>query len=247
MGESALDQYLEAWNAKPVLRLLYADMFDRIASACGPGPTLEIGSGIGKLKEQVPDVICSDIQFSPWLNLVADAQKLPFADGTFGNIVMVDVLHHVEFPIKFLRAAGRVLRPGGRLIMVEPAITWGSSFFYRCLHQEPVDMSADIFLDGVTTPGRDPYAANQAIPTLLVRNASRFHSMVPEFRIGDVFWFSLAAYPLSGGFKKWALLSQRMARRALQLEHCVERVVGRTLGFRMLVVIERSGDQSAGN
>lgn len=246
MGDT-LSQHREIWNTKPVLRLLYGDMFDRIASACGPGPTLEIGAGIGKLKEQLPNVISSDIQFSPWLSLVADAQRLPFAEGTFGNIVMVDVLHHVEFPIKFLRAAGRVLRPGGRLIMVEPAITWGSSFFYRCLHQEPVDMSADIFRDGMTTPGRDPYAANQAIPTLLIQDAGRFHSLVPELRIDDVSWFSFAAYPLSGGFKKWALLSQRIAQRTLQLERRLETVFGRKLGFRMLIVIERSLDHEAPN
>jgi 2-polyprenyl-3-methyl-5-hydroxy-6-metoxy-1,4-benzoquinol methylase len=43
----------------------------------------------------------------------------------------VDVLHHLEFPVVFFREAARVLRPGGRVLMVEPAITWGSSFFYR--------------------------------------------------------------------------------------------------------------------
>src|SRR5688572_22018819 len=110
------------WDRKPVLRAIYRDMFDRIAHACGPGPTLEIGAGIGKLKERLPDVIASDIQFSPWLSLVADAQNLPFREGTFGNIVMIDVLHHVEFPLRFLHSAGKALRPGGRLVMVEPAI-----------------------------------------------------------------------------------------------------------------------------
>lgn len=245
--EDTLTQHREIWNTKPVLRLLYGDMFDRIVSACGPGPTLEIGAGIGKLKEQVPDVISSDIQFSPWLSLVADAQNLPFAEGTFGNIVMVDVLHHVEFPIKFLRAAGRVLKPGGRLIMVEPAITWGSSFFYRFLHQEPVDMSVDIFRDGVTTPDRDPYAANQAIPTLLVRNTGRFHSLVPELKIDDVSWFSFAAYPLSGGFKKWTLLSQRLVQGTLKVERRLESALGRKLGFRMLIVIERAPERTARN
>ena len=31
------------------------------------------------------------------VRFVADAQNLPFADGTLGNIVMVDVLHHIEY------------------------------------------------------------------------------------------------------------------------------------------------------
>jgi len=238
MGDT-LQEHRAVWDAKRALQLIYGDMFDRIAAACGPGPTLEIGAGIGKLKTRVPQVISSDIQFSPWVDLVADAQKLPFSAGTFGNIVMVDVLHHVEFPMKFLRTAAEVLRPSGRLVMVEPAITWGSAVFYRYLHQEPVDMSANIFLDGEPDPARDPYAANQAIPTLLVRNAGRFHQLVPELRLTDVSWFSFAVYPLSGGFKRWTLMSEGMARAGIALERRVERFLGRSLAFRMMTVMAR--------
>jgi SAM-dependent methyltransferase len=238
MGDT-LREHRGVWDTKPALRLIYCDMFERIAAACGPGPTLEIGAGIGKLKTRIPDVVSSDIQFSPWIDLVADAQKLPFNGGTFGNIVMVDVLHHVEFPMKFLRTAAEVLRPNGRLVMVEPAITWGSALFYRYLHQEPVDMSADIFVDGVSDPERDPYAANQAIPTLLVRHASRFHQLVPELKLTDVSWFSFAVYPLSGGFKRWTLVNEGMARAGIALERRLEPVLGRSLGFRMLTVMAR--------
>src|SRR5579863_9357222 len=122
-----LDGYRSIWDRKPVIQAVYRDMFDRIAARCGEGPTLDVGAGIGKLKERLPDLIASDIQYSPWLDLVADAQHLPFAPGSLGNIVMIDVLHHVEFPIRFLRAAGTALRRGGRIVMVEPAITWGSA------------------------------------------------------------------------------------------------------------------------
>jgi SAM-dependent methyltransferase len=234
-----LAHYRDIWDRKPVLRAVYRDMFDRIAARCGPGPTLDIGAGIAKLKERWPDVIASDIQFSPWVDLVADAQNLPFAPGSLGNIVMVDVLHHVEFPIAFLQAAGEALRPGGRLIMIEPAITWGSSLFYRFIHQEPVVMSADLFATGAPDPDRDPYDANQAIPTLLVRNRERFHQLVPSLRIVDIAWFSFAVYPLSGGFKPWVLVSEAVARRFLKLEQCVESQLGRWLGFRMLIVVKR--------
>ena len=227
------------WDRKPVLRLIYRDIFDRVAAACGPGPTLEIGAGLGKLRDRLPDVIASDIQFSPWLSLVADAQNLPFRDGTLGNIVMIDVLHHVEFPLRFLRAAGQALRPGGRMVMVEPAITWGSALFYRYIHQEPVDTRAEIFADGVPDPHRDPYAANQAIPTLLARHRQKFHRLVPELRIKTVSWFSFFTYPLSGGFKPWALVNATLAKKGLAFERRLEALLGQSLGFRMLIVIER--------
>ena len=100
-----LDYYRQSWTKKPLLRRVYNDIYDRIAAACVSGKTLEIGGGIGQFKTRFPHVIATDIQSAPWLDLVADAQKLPFADGSFDNIVMVDVLHHIEFPVLFLREA----------------------------------------------------------------------------------------------------------------------------------------------
>jgi hypothetical protein len=100
-------------------------------------------------------------------------------------------------------------------------------------------MSADLFATGAPDPDRDPYDANQAIPILLVRNRERFHRLVPSLQIAEVAWFSFAVYPLSGGFKSWSLLSEAMARRCLHLEQRFERRIGRLLGFRMLIAVER--------
>jgi SAM-dependent methyltransferase len=242
----ALQNYRAVWERKPVLRTIYNDFYGRIASACVPGATIEIGGGIGNFKQSLDDVIATDIQFAPWLDAVVDAQCLPFAPCSVDNIVMIDVLHHLEFPVAFFREAQRVLRPSGRLIMVEPAITWGSTLFYRLIHHEPVRMSVDILGDGQPDPGRDPYEANQAIPTLLVtRERDRFHRLFPHLRIAQVEWFAIAVYALSGGFKSWSLISERFARRLLQFERSVEPVVGRLGGFRMMLTIEKATDQHA--
>src|SRR4051794_22332283 len=99
----ALNDYRSAWTRKPVLRLVYEDFYDRIVRACVPGITIEIGGGIGNLKAHLADVISTDIQFAPWLNCVTDAQRLPFAEDSVANIVMVDVLHHIEFPALFFK------------------------------------------------------------------------------------------------------------------------------------------------
>jgi SAM-dependent methyltransferase len=235
-----LDGYRDVWQRKPVLRLIYDDFYDRIAAACRPGLAIEIGGGIGNLKARLPEVVATDIQPAPWLDCVADAQRLPFAAGCAANIVMVDVLHHLEFPVVFFREAERVLRSGGRVVMVEPAITWGSSLFYRLLHHEPVRTSADILRDGRPDPHRDPYDSNQAIPTLLAtRDRDRFHRLFPALRIAAVDWFSFAAYPLSGGFKPWSLVGQGMARHMLRIERAVEPVLGRLTAFRMMLVVEK--------
>jgi SAM-dependent methyltransferase len=238
--QDALGNYAEIWKRKPVLRVIYDDFYGRLATEISPGLTIEIGGGIGNMKERLAQVIATDIQFAAWLDCVADAQRLPFAADCAANIVMVDALHHIEFPASFFREAERVLRPGGRIIMIEPAITWGSTLFYRLFHNEPVRTSADILTEGNASTGRDPYASNQAIPTILVaRDWKRFHAQHPHLRIKRVDWFSFAAYPLSGGFQRWALVSADFARRLLRMERAIEHLLGRYVGFRMMITIEK--------
>lgn len=238
-----LADHRSIWERKGVLRLVYDDFYDRIAAACRPGLTIEIGGGIGNLKHRLPDVVATDIQSAPWLDCVADAQRLPFADACAANIVMVDVLHHLQFPVVFFREAARILRPGGRALMVEPAITWGSSLFYRLLHHEPVRTSADVLGEGNPDPRRDPYDSNQAIPTLIAtRDRERFHRLCPTLRIALVQWFSFAAYPLSGGFQPWSLVGEGFARRLLRIERALEPALGRLTAFRILLVVEKSAD-----
>jgi len=233
--------YRRIWDGKPALRTIYGDFYDRIAAACRRGLTIELGGGIGNLKQRLPDVIATDIQPAPWLDCVADAQRLPFASAVAANIVMVDVLHHLEFPVAFFREAERVLRPGGRVLMIEPAITWGSTLFYRMFHHEPVRTSADILLDGSPDPRRDPYESNQAGPTLLATRArERFHRRFPALHIARVDWFAFVAYPLSGGFQRWSLVGEAAVRRLLKIERTVEPALGRFMAFRMMLIVEKS-------
>jgi ubiquinone/menaquinone biosynthesis C-methylase UbiE len=49
---------------------------------------------------------------------VADAHDLPFADGTFDAAMCISVLAFCRDPHRVLSEVGRVLRPGGRLLLV---------------------------------------------------------------------------------------------------------------------------------
>lgn len=232
-------QHRAVWDAKPVLRALYGDLFRRIDAACVPGSVLEVGGGIGAFKAERAHVTSLDVTWAPWLDMVGDAQALPVADGSFDNIVMTDVLHHLPHPTKFLAEAQRVLRPGGRLIVVEPAITPGSWPFYHFIHQERVDMKADPF-GPAPQCSADPYDANQAVPTLMfLRAPERVAQASPALRLVSAKHLSLLAYPLSGGFKRWSLIPTGLIAPLLRLEDCLAPLLGRVMGFRLMAVLER--------
>ena len=51
---------------------------------------------------------------------VADAQKLPFADGTFDLIVSFETIEHLDRPLQFLDECRRVLSRDGTLVLSTP-------------------------------------------------------------------------------------------------------------------------------
>ena len=223
------------------MRAIYEDCYRRILRHCSPGgPTLEIGGGIGNLKAFHADAISSDIQWAPWLDVVTDAHSLPFPAASFRNLMLFDVLHHLERPRLFLEEAARVLLRGGRLVVCEPAITPLSYLFYRFLHPEPVRLGDDPLTERAFSGERDPYAANQAIPTRLFgRDRARLESLVPSLAVVSYERFSFFAYPLSGGFGPWSALPASLAGPLLRLEHRLESLLGPVMAFRLLAALER--------
>jgi SAM-dependent methyltransferase len=230
------------WERKETLRLLYQDFHRRLLESCPQDPVLDIGGGTAHIKNTRPNIVCTDILSFPGIDVVADAHRLPFAVDFFAGVVMLDVLHHLERPIEFLKEASRVLKPGGRLAMIEPAMTPLARRFYENFHEEPVDMRADPFALVTVDPDRDPFDANQAIPTLLFATSAarrRVEETIPSLRVRRVNWLSLFAYPLSGGFQRWSLMPAALVRSMLAFEEKVPEAVRRHIAFRMLVVLER--------
>ena len=234
--------YRAIWEAKPVLRAIYRDWYTRMTALCRPGRTLEIGGGSGNLKAFAPNVVSTDVLPAAWLDTVCDAQRLPFAAESFDNIVMLDVLHHLQRPVRFFEDAARVLAPGGRIVMLEPGITPVSHLFYRAFHHEPVDMTADALADGAIDPNKDPYDSNQAIPTLLfgkARNRQAFERRFEQLRVVRSDWLALVIYPLSGGFRPWSLVPAFMVAPLNGLERLLAPALGQLTAFRLLVVMEK--------
>jgi len=237
-----LKDYRKQWNEKPVLRAIYSNLYQKIEDVARSGDTLEIGGGIGNLHILGGRVIKSDIQHSVGVDVVADAQQLPFDSEVFSNIVLFDVLHHLQCPLLFFAEAQRILKPGGRVIMVEPGITPVSKLLYKMGHEEPVEMGWDMNDPCKIDADKDPYDSNQAIPTILFkRDPQLFLAAVKGFKINSSDWLSLFAYPLSGGFKSWSLLPYKWVHTMLKIEEKILPFLGSLLAFRLMVVLEKDG------
>lgn len=65
------------------------------------------------------------------LNVLGDLSSLPFADDTFDATLNVVTLEHVREPARVIEELARVLRPGGRVLIIAPH-EWEE-------HQQPHD------------------------------------------------------------------------------------------------------------
>jgi ubiquinone/menaquinone biosynthesis C-methylase UbiE len=64
----------------------------------------------------------------------ADAQRLPIVDASFDAVAMVSMLHHVDDRDAALGEARRILRPGGKLVLLvftaeDAASLWVLDYF----------------------------------------------------------------------------------------------------------------------
>ena len=184
---------------KKFLWRIYHEWYQAIGAALPSGkrPILELGSGPGFLKGVIPGLITSEVFYPTDMDVVLDGQQLPFKSQTLRGIVMINVLHHLPQPRKFLSEASRCIDTGGVIIMIEPWSTPWSRFIYRRFHEEP-------FYPDATTwefPSSGPLSdANDALPWIIfARDRSQFEQEFPEWHIRKIEPSMPFRYLLSGG------------------------------------------------
>ena len=91
------------------------------------GRTLDIGAGDGLITHLLDAEGIDDnkiaIKLAKEKNanvLFGDAYKLNYDDNTFDNVLMADVIEHLEFPDIAIKEVKRVLKPDGYFYVVTP-------------------------------------------------------------------------------------------------------------------------------
>ena len=228
------------WASKTILKRLYQKWCHMIGNALTSGSTLEVGAGSGPFKEFFPDAISTDILSAPWLDAVLDAHFLPFKDGSLNNIVLFDVLHHLQEPVCLFSEAQRVLKTNGKIILLEPYISWASFLVYRLIHHEEMTGKIDPFKPSKLKSDKHHFQGNQAIPTLMFeKDKKKFMKTFPHLTIIKEERIDFLLYPLSGGFHYPSFCPAGLYPVLEYLEKLLN-PFNRLLAFRLFVVLEKT-------
>ncbi|MFA5088867.1 MAG: methyltransferase domain-containing protein, partial [Candidatus Omnitrophota bacterium] len=177
---------------------------------------VELGSGAGFIKELFPGVVCSDVLPLSHLDFVGDGLALPLKNGTIRRFLMIDVFHHVDDPLRFLREMERCLAPGGSIAMVEPANTAWGRFIWKNFHHE------DFFPDAPDwrMEQRSPLAtANGAMPWIVFqRDRQLFLNRFPALEIEEFYAHTPLGYLCSGGFSCPQLIPDFLVKPLIRLD-----------------------------
>ena len=237
-----LKKYHDAWEKKLLLRVIYSDFYKLIKSNLyknNDKKIVEIGSGIGKIKEIIPECICTDIFSNNYIDRQENAYQLSCENESLANLILFDVFHHLQYPGDALDEFHRVLDKSGRLIIFEPCMSVLGTLVYGLFHPEPLGLTKKIEWNRSTklSVTDNKYYAAQG-------NASRIFSKHKIADIGDN-WKVLTvkklpaiSYVASGGYNGLQLYPYRMLPMMKFLDKlcsCLPVI----FATRMLVVLEK--------
>jgi SAM-dependent methyltransferase len=91
------------------------------------GPVLNLSAG--GTAERLPNVVEAEAAIFRNTGVVADAHTLPFQDGVFAAVVVLNAFEHYSRPARVAAEIFRVLKPGGRVLV--------HTAFLQPLHETP--------------------------------------------------------------------------------------------------------------
>ena len=181
---------------KKILNRLYFDFYKRMKKVVVPsGRKVEIGSGGGFIKEEMPEMVTTDVIKGPMIDYVFFAEKMPFKDNTVAAFYLLNTLHHIKDVKMAFTEMDRCLKRGGKVIMIEPANTWWSKVIYL-FHRETFDIHKDWKIKG-----RDRLSdSNIALPWIVFfRDRKKFSRLFPRLKVANIECHTPFLYILSGG------------------------------------------------
>jgi ArsR family transcriptional regulator len=154
------------WDEMRALGLPAAEVEAALLRLLPPGDLgrlLDIGTGTGRLLEVLAPRVSAAVGIDASRSMLAlarerlarqglthctvrlaDMYRLPLPEKSFEICVMQMVLHYAESPGNVLAEAARMLRPGGRLVVIDLAAHQAADITARLAHRWPGFSDADL-------------------------------------------------------------------------------------------------------
>ena len=169
----------------------------------GLADVLELGCGAGHSKKYIKqDIKISDITDYGFLDYKnVDCLDTPFEDCSYDAVFCLSLIHHISNPIKLFNEVGRILKNGGKFIILDVNV----SFFFKLImiltKSEKYDLDVNIYDQKINlTDANDPFDSNNAVPKLIFDNFQKFNNELKyNFEINDLKYQEFFTFINSGG------------------------------------------------
>jgi SAM-dependent methyltransferase len=227
------------------LNLYFSDLYSEISSRLDARlHILEIGAGAGTSSIFLTnyDISRTDlIDSNPGLvRAGVDAHNLPEMDETYDSVIGLHTLHHLADPIVALKEMLRVLKPDGKIILIEPYVSAFSYLIYRIFHQE--DTSIYLRKNHFDKESsKDPSTGNQIIgQTIFNRKLMRseLNGLLGNDYLVRKHYRDFLVFFSTGGINNPIKVNTRMIQIILSVEKRIPQKIMRLIGSTMVIVIE---------
>lgn len=217
-SQAALLEHRRIIRTKSFLNKIYVDFYNYFKSIHTPkGSLIEIGSGAGFIKDILPKVVTSDVIKGPGIDQVFFAHKMPFANSSIAAFFMIDVLHHIKDSEIAFKEMLRCLKPGGKIVMIEPYNSFWGGLIFKYIHPEKKGFNPKA---GWKIKGSGRMSdSNPALPWIIfVRDRETFEKKFPNLKIVKISPDTPFRYLISGGLTRWQFLPTPLYPLIMKIE-----------------------------
>ena len=149
---------------------------------------IEFGAGAGLSQFFLKDynLLVTDFCKSEWLcKKSINAQDSGFEDESYDYIIMSNVIHHLDKPKMFFNEANRILKPGGKIIIIEPYSSLLFKLFMSIKAHEQISYATHPLSDiySFKNISKSDIDGNNAVGELLFKNHRIFEDKCTDFEI----------------------------------------------------------------